>query len=83
MVQGINQKSDVFAHITADIVGALQQFGSLVYQICGQDTCNESFLISLIELLQAIGEQAKSGEYKDTSGFAGLQFPAYFKYVCW
>ncbi len=50
LFQGVDDQGDVFADIAVDIVRFTQQFRCLVYDVGGQNFCEESFLISLVEL---------------------------------
>ena len=69
MVQSINDVSNVLTHITVDIPLSLKQFRSLVDQVGGQNLVDNAVLVSLVELVQTVGEEAEGGEYEDLVGF--------------
>lgn len=73
MVQCVDDVCNVFAHVTADVVRLLQQLRCLIYQVGGQHAGDVAFLICLVELLQAVGEQTEGGKDEDPVGFAALQ----------
>ena len=67
MVQVIDDERDVFAHIDADIVRSGEKLRCLVYDVGGQNFCEESFLISLVEFLQSAGEQSEGRAHVDVA----------------
>ena len=73
MVQSINDVSNVLTHITVDIPLSLKQFRSLVDQVGGQNLVDNAVLVSLVELVQTVGEEAEGGEDEDLVGFTLLQ----------
>ncbi len=74
MIQGINEQSNVFAHVAVDIIRTLQELRRLINQVGCKDLGNNTLLISLVEFVQTAGEKAECGENKDASCFARLQF---------
>ena len=73
MVQSINDVSNVLTHITVDIPLSLKQFRSLVDEVGSQYLIDDAVLISLVELVQTVGEETKSGEDEDLICLALLQ----------
>ena len=73
MVQSIDDVSDVFAHITVYIIRFLKKFRCLVYKVGGQEVVEETFLISLVELVHTVGEKTKSSTDEDAAGFSLFQ----------
>ena len=69
MVQSIDDVSDVFAHITVYIIRFLKKLRCLVYKVGGQEVVEETFLISLVELVHTVGEKTKSSTDEDAAGF--------------
>ena len=70
MVQSIDDVSDVFAHITVYIIRFLKKLRCLVYKVGGQEVVEETFLISLVELVHTVGEKTKSSTDEDAAGFS-------------
>ena len=56
MIQGINDVGNVLAHITVDIPFTLQQVRSLINQVGCQNLVDNTFLKSLVELVQSTGK---------------------------
>ncbi len=56
VVQGIDDVGDIFAHITVDVPGPLQQFRGLVDQVGGEHLVDQTVFGGLIELVQSAGE---------------------------
>ena len=56
MVQSIDDVSNVLTHITVDIPLSLKQFRSLVDQVGGQNLVDNAVLVSLVELVQTVGD---------------------------
>ena len=73
MIHGINQQSDIFAQIHADIVAAAQGLRTLVNGVRGQDTVDQTFLHRLIEDAHALREQAEACAHEYLAGLASLQ----------
>ena len=59
MIQLVDNQCDIFAQVAADVVLAGEKFRCLVYDVGGQNFCEQSFLISLVEFIQAAGEQSE------------------------
>ena len=59
MIQLVDDESDIFAQVAADVILAGEKLRCLVYDVGGQNFCEESFLISLVEFLQSTGEQSE------------------------
>ena len=64
MVQRINHQSDVFTHITIDIVRTLQKLWCLIDQVGGEDCVNESFLICLVNFSSPLVKSPKLQQQK-------------------
>ena len=47
MIQRINDQCDIFAHIACDVIRFGEKLRCLVYDVGGQNFCEESFLIAL------------------------------------
>mgnify|MGYP007025218752 CR=1 FL=1 len=58
MIQGINEQSNVFAHVAVDIIRTLQELRRLINQVGCKDLGNNTLLISLVEFVQTAGEKA-------------------------
>ena len=67
MIQRVYEKSDVFAHVTVNIIWFLQQFRCLVDQIGGEKPVKQALLVCQIEFLQPIGKQSECGADEDFS----------------
>ena len=65
MVQCVNDESDVFAHVTINIVRFGEELRRLIDQVCGEDTANDAILIRFVEFLHAVGEQAEGAAEDD------------------
>ena len=72
VIQGVDDQGDVFAHIDADIVRSGEKLRCLVYDVGGQNLCEESFLISLVEFLQSAGEQSEGRAHVDVASLTIL-----------
>ena len=72
MIQCIYDESDVFAHITVDIIRFGEEFRRLIDQVRGEDTADDTVLIRFVELLHTIGEQAERSGSKDPFCFSPL-----------
>ena len=59
VIQLVDDESDIFAQVAADVIFAGEKLRCLVYDVGGQNFCEESFLISLVEFLQSAGEQSE------------------------
>ena len=68
MVQRVDQKSHVLAHIAVHIIGPGQKFRRLIDQVGGEDGIDDPFLIGLVELLQTVGEKSEGGCREDPAG---------------
>ena len=69
MVQRVDQKSHVLAHIAVHIIGPGQKFRRLIDQVGGEDGIDDPFLIGLVELLQTVGEKSEGGCREDPAAF--------------
>ena len=81
MVQRIDQKSDVFAHVAADVIFAGQKLRGLIYQVGSQYAIEQSFFVSLIEFFHTIGEQTKGGIQEDSFRMKGFQLSCYINHA--
>ena len=72
MIQGINQKRNVFTHVAADIVRPGQQLRRLIYQICSQYAVNVAVFVVFVKLLESVGKQTESCTDKDLFRFSPL-----------
>ena len=81
MVQRIDQKSDVFAHVAADVIFAGQKLRGLIYQVSSQYAIEQSFFVSLIEFFHTIGEQTKGGIQEDSFRMKGFQLSCYINHA--
>ena len=72
MIQGINDVSDILAQVAVDIPLTLQEFRCLVDQVGGQHSVDNTRLIGLVKLVQAIGKQTEGGKDKNFICFASL-----------
>ena len=66
-IQFVDDESDIFAQVAADVVLAGEKLRCLVYDVGGQNFCEESFLISLVEFLQSAGEQSEGRAHVDVA----------------
>lgn len=73
VIQRVDQKSDVLAQIAVDIIGALQQFRCLIYQIGGQDPVKNPLFIGLIKFIQSVGKETEGGTEEYLVGIHILQ----------
>ena len=67
VIQFVDDESDIFAQVAADVVLAGEKLRCLVYDVGGQNFCEESFLISLVEFLQSAGEQSEGRSHVDVA----------------
>lgn len=72
MVQIIDDKGNILAHIHIDVVRTLQQIRSLVYQIGCQDPVNKSVLIIFVKFCKAIGKKTEGRADKYLSRLSSL-----------
>ena len=79
MIQGINDVGNVFAQVAVGVVRLLEQFRCLVYQVGGEDVVKQAVFISLVELVQSIGEQTEGSADKDLACFALFQLRSNFQ----
>jgi len=63
VIQLVDDESDILA----DVVLAGEKLRCLVYDVGGQNFCEESFLISLVEFLQSTGEQSEGRAHVDVA----------------
>ena len=73
MIQSVDQKCDIFAHITVDIVRFRQKIRRLVDQVGCQDTVDDTILVRLIKLIHTVREQTECSGSEDTFRFALFQ----------
>ena len=59
VIQRIDQESDVFAHVAADVVRLQQQFRLLIYKVCGDKLGEPAFFIGLVKFSQSVGEKTE------------------------
>ena len=67
VIQLVDDESDIFAQVAADVILAGEKLRCLVYDVGGQNFCEESFLISLVEFLQSAGEQSEGRAHVDVA----------------
>ena len=67
VIQLVDDESDIFAQVAADVIFAGEKLRCLVYDVGGQNFCEESFLISLVEFLQSAGEQSEGLAHVDVA----------------
>ena len=61
MVQIVDDKGNVLAHIYAGIVGLRQKLRRLVYQVGGEDPVDQAVLVVLVKFGEAVGEESEGG----------------------
>ena len=62
MVKCVDQVSDVLAHVAVDVPFTGKKLGCLVNQVCGKDSVDDALLVSFVETLEAVGEEAEGCE---------------------
>ena len=72
MVQSIYKVGNIFAHITIDVPVPFQKLRSLINQVGGQDTVNNSVRKGFVETFQAIGKEAEGSADENLAGFSFL-----------
>ena len=73
VIQSVDQKCDIFAHITVDIVRFRQKIWRLVDQVGCQDTVDDTILVRLIKLIHTVREQTECSGSENTFRFALFQ----------
>ena len=66
MVQRINDQSNIFAHIAADVVWLLKKLRCLVNQVGSKEFVEVAFLVSIVKFIKTIGKESEdrpSGNY--------------------
>ena len=81
MIQSINQKCNVLAHITINIVRAAKKLRGLVNQVCSKNSGKDTVLICLVKLFKSVGKQAKGGKDEDLPGSAVFKLSGDFKHA--
>ena len=72
MVQSIYKVCNIFAHITIDVPVPFQKFRSLINQVGGQDTVNNSVRKSFVETFPASSKEAEGSADENFAGFSFL-----------
>ena len=73
VIQSVDQKCDIFAHITVDIVRFRQKIRRLVDQVGCQDTVDDTILVRLIKLVHTVREQTECSGSENAFRFALFQ----------
>ena len=73
MIQGVDDQSDILAHVTVDIIFLFQELRSLIYQVGGQKTIKQSLIVGVVKLIQTVGKKSESGADVDPAGTAFLE----------
>ena len=66
MIQSINDVSDVFTHITVNVVWSGKKFRCLVSEVCGNYFVNSTICDCLVETFKTVGEETKCSDNEDT-----------------
>ena len=74
VVQSVDEKSDVLAHVNIDVVFFGKKFFRLVDKVCCHYAVDETTFKGFVKFLQSVCEKTKCGSDKDTVCFAALQF---------
>ena len=73
MIQVINDKGNVFAHVHTDVVWTRQQIRRLIHQVGGKDPVGQSLFVILVKFGQTIGkEEIAQGAIRGGNGILGL-----------
>ena len=67
VIQLVDDESDIFAQVAADVIFAGEKLRCLVYDVGGQNFCEESLLIRLVDFLQSAGEQSEGRAHVDVA----------------
>ena len=78
VVECIDDISKILAHATADIPGAVLQFGFLINEIGGDDLVDDAIFIGFVEFLDAVCEQAKGLADEYSFRFALFELSRHF-----
>ena len=81
VVQRINNISNIFAHVTADIPFFFKQIRTPVNQVCRKDSRDKPLLVCLVKTLKAACEKTKGRGGKDAPCFSFLQVCGNFKHA--
>ena len=81
VVDGGHEVGAVLGAVHIEVPAALQQLGLAVGQVGAQDGGQNALLHSLVELLQAAGEQGEGGVGDDVLGAALLQLTGNFQHA--
>ena len=74
MIQCIDDKSNIFAHITVDVIWFRQKLRCLVDQVCRKDTVNNTVFICFVEFLHTVCKQTECSRSENPVCFTLFQF---------
>ena len=77
MVQSIDDKSNVFAHITVNVIGLGEKFRCLIDKIRGQYSGDDAVIIGLIKFLQSVRKKTECSRSENSVCLSALQFRSY------
>ena len=72
MIQCIDDESNIFAHITVNIIRLGEKLRCLINQVCRQNTVNDALLIRLIKLFHSVRKQTERCSCIDAFGLSAL-----------
>ena len=73
MIQCIDDKSNIFAHITVDVIWFRQKLRCLVDQVCRKDTVNNTVFICFVEFLHTVCKQTECSRSENPVCFTLFQ----------
>ena len=73
MIQCINDQSDIFTQIAADIVVSCEKLRILINKVCSKKFIKDTVLVSFVKFFHSFGEETESGTDKDLAGAAFLK----------
>ena len=68
VVERINEKRDIFAHIAVYIIFFAEKLVRLVYSVGGKQSVEFASLKGFVEFFHSVGEETKGGAHEDLTG---------------
>ena len=81
MVEGIDDISNILAHIAVDIPLTFKELRCLIYKVCCEYAADIAVLISLIELIKSACEETESRAAEDPAGLTLLKLICNFQHT--
>jgi len=73
MIEVVDNKGNILAHIHINIVWSLKKIRGLIHQVRGQNPVNDSLIVILVKLCKSSCKQSKGSAHENFPGLPALQ----------